>query len=255
MRLALLLIAVLFVAGCGASMAQEKPAAETATARIVVSWDGDPTKGVFDLRDGTGVVDGAILTVDAVYHPIEKAYYVPIEKQPAGARGKRWLKSPREDWDPFLLAPLADEPEELLAFLGTAERGEAVGEGEERGEPVTYYTATVRMEEFIAAQAPDRRAELEEVYVDWEGMVFQLALDSEGRFRRAEVAFPEQEVLLIEIFDYGVAVDARAPDPSTVLTWAEYEKLLLAECERLKEQGREKELPHCYSCGVAEGEA
>ena len=53
--------------------------------------------------------------------------------------------------------------------------------------------------------------------------------------------------------DAGV-VDARGPDPSTVLTLAEYEKLLEAECERAKKQGRENEVAHCASCSAGEGE-
>lgn len=246
MRFVPLLVSTLLVAGCGAAMSQENPAAEASTARIVVSWGGDAREGVFDLRDGTGIVDGAILTVDAVYEP--------IENQLIGGRAKRWLKSPRAAWDPLLMEPIADGPEELFAFLRSAERGDPVTEGKERGEPVTYYAATVRMDAFLATLSPAERAELSDYYADWEGAVFQLALDSDARIRRAEFAFADGEELLIEIFDYGVEVDARAPDPSTVMDWEDYEKLLREECERLKKQGREKTKPHCYSCGVAEGE-
>lgn len=247
MRVVPIVVSAFLLAGCGAAMSEE-PAAETGSARIIVSWSGDAREGVFDLRDGTGVVDGAILTVDSVYEPIE-------DQLIGGPRGKRWLKSPREAWDPLLMEPIAGGPVELLVFLRSAEKGEPTTEGEERGEPVTYYAATVRMDEFIAAQPPDRRAELEEVSADWEGMVFQLAIDSQDRIRRAEFAFGGDEELLIEIFDYGVEVDARAPDPRTVMDWEDYERLLREECERLKKQGREKERPHCYSFGVAEGEA
>jgi hypothetical protein len=248
MRLIPLVVSVFLLAGCGAAMSEE-PAAETNTARIIVSWSGDGREGVFDLRNGTGIVDGAILTVDAVYEPIEDQLIAER------GRGKRWLKSPREEWDPLLMEPIAGGPVELLTFLRSAEKGEPTTEGEERGEPVTYYAATVRMDEFIAAQPPGRRADLEEVRADWEGMVFQLAIDSQDRIRRAEFVFAGDEELLIEIFDYGVEVDARAPDPSTVMDWEDYYELLREECERLKKQGREKEKPHCYSCGVAEDEA
>ena len=247
MRIIPLLLGTLLLAGCGASMSEQQAAVETNTARIIVSWSGDAREGVFDLRDGTGIIDGAILTVDAVYEP--------IENQPIAIGGKRWLKSSREAWDPLLMAPLADGPQELLAFLRSAEKGEPVTEGEERGAPVTYYAATVRMDEFAAGLTPAERAELSDYYADWEGLVFQLALDSDDRIRRAEFIFADDETLSIEIFDYGVAVDARAPHPRTVATWEEYEQVLRAECERLKKQGREKERPHCYSCGVAEGEA
>jgi hypothetical protein len=248
MRFVPVLISALFLTGCGAAMAEEQLAAETATARIVVSWgEEEVIDGAFDLRDGTGVADSRIFTADAVYEP--------IEIQPTGSLAKRWLKSAREDSDPFFLEPIAGLPQELLAFLETAEKGEPVTEGEERGEPVTYYAATVRMEEFIATLPASARAELEEVYAEWEGVSFQLAVDSDGRFRRAEFAFGDYEDLQIEIFDYGIPVNAKAPDPRTVLSWEEYAKLLEAECERAKKEGRENEVPHCASCGAGEGEA
>jgi hypothetical protein len=246
MRLVPLLIGALLLTGCGAAMAEQQPAAETDTARIVVSWDGDPTEGVFDLVNGTGVSGGAILTPDAVYER--------IEIQLTEARGKRWLKLPPDAWDPFLLAPLALTPRHLLALLETADKGEPVGEGEVRGDPVTHYAATLRLDAYLATLTPAERAEVSDYYADWEGLSFQLAIDEHDRFRKAEFAFGDGEDLVIEIFDYGVPVDARSPDPSTVLTPQEYAKLLEAECERLKKEGRENEVPHCASCGAGEEE-
>lgn len=247
MRVLTLLIGALLLTGCGAAMAEEQPAAvERDTARITVSWGDEPVVGAVNFRDDTGVLGETILTVDALYEP--------LPQQLVDSRAsRRWLKSPRE-WDPLMLAPLANGPRDLLAFLEAAERGEATTEGEERGEPVTYYTATVRIDRFMASLPPERRSELVEIQSEWDGMAFQLAVDSAGRFRRAEFAFAEYETLTIELFDYGLTVDARAPDPSTVLTWDEYEKLLRVECERAKRQGRENEVPHCARCGAGEGE-
>ncbi|MGH2920718.1 MAG: hypothetical protein ACRDKU_01445 [Gaiellaceae bacterium] len=247
----MLAVSALALAGCGAAPSPEQPAAEADTARIIVSYDEyADVEGVFDLRSGSGVIDGpgpeAILTLDAAYQA--------MEEQLASAGEKRWLKSPRDMFDPLLVSPVADGPEELLAFLASADRGEPVGEGEVRGEPVTHYAATVRMDEFLATLTPVERADLNDYYAEWEGTVFQLAVDSQGRFRRAEFAFWDFEEIVIEIFDYGVEVDAKAPDPSTVLSWAEYEELLRAECERLKKKGLEKTKPHCFSCGASEGE-
>ena len=246
MRVLMLLIGALLMTGCGAAMAEEQPAAATDTARVVVSWDDDPTEGVFDLVNGTGVSSGAIVTPDAVYEP--------IELRPLGALGKRWLRLPPHAWDPFLLAPLAFTPDDLLALLEKAERGEPVGEGEVRGDPVTHYAATLRLDAYLATLTPAERAEIGDYYADWEGLSFQLAIDEHHRFRKAEFAFGDGEDLVIEIFDYGIPVDARAPDPSTVLTSQEYAKLLEAECERAKKAGHEDQVPHCASCGAGEGE-
>jgi hypothetical protein len=247
MRAVLLIVCALLLAGCGASMA-EQPAAETKTARIIVAWGEDAREGVFDLQDGTGVIEGSILTADAVYEP--------VDAQLIGNGKKRWLKSPREHWDPLFMEPIADGPRRLLTFLRTAEWGEPTTAGEERGEPVTYYAATVRMDEFMAQAnlTPEEREELSDVYADWQGVTFQLAVDGDDRLRRADFSWGDGEDLVIEIFDYGVAVDATAPDPRTVIEWEDYEKLLRAECERLKKKGLEKTRPHCFSCGAAEGD-
>jgi hypothetical protein len=247
MRFVPALISVLFLTGCGAAMAEEQPAAETGTARIVVAWGEDAREGVFDLRDDTGVIEGSILAADAVYEP--------IDSQLIGGGEKRWLKSPREYWDPLFLEPLAGGPRQLLAFLRSAEWGEPVTEGRERGEAVTYYLATVRMDEFMAGLTPAEREEVREVYEDWQGLTFHLAVDADDRIRRADFAFGDSDELRIEIFDYGIEVDAKAPDPVTVIEWEDYEKLLRAECERLKKKGLEDTRPHCFTCGATEGEA
>lgn len=245
MRVVPLLLSALLSAGCGAAMS-EQPAAETDTARVVVAWGEDAREGVFDLRDGTGVVERSILTADAVYEP--------IDSELIGSSEKRWLKSPREYWDPLFLEPLAGGPQQLLAFLRSAEWGEPVTEGRERGEPVTYYLATVRMDEFMAGLTPAEREEVREVYEDWQGVTFHLAVDADERIRRADFAFGDSDELRIEIFDYGIEVDATPPDPRTVIEWEDYEKLLRAECERLKKKGLEQTKPHCFTCGAAEGE-
>lgn len=245
MRAAALLFGLLLLAGCGTAMAEE-PAADSDTARIVVAWGEDAREGVFDLRDGIGTIEGSILTADAVYEPIDS---------PLVGRGQaRWLKSPRENWDPLFLEPVADGPQRLLQFLRSAEWGEAGTEGEERGEPVTYYLATVRMDKFMADLPPAEREEVDEVYADWEGVTFTIAVDGDDRIRRADFAFGGDDSLRIEIFDYGVEVNATAPDPRTVIEWEDYYKLLREECERLKKKGLEKTKPHCFSCGAAEGE-
>jgi hypothetical protein len=247
MRFVPLFACALLLTGCGASMA-EQPAAETNTARILVAWDGDAREGVFDLRDGTGVVERSILTADAVYEP--------IDEELIGNGKKRWLKSPREYWDPLFMEPIADGPQRLLTFLRSADWGEPTTEGMERGEPVTYYAATVRMDEFMAQAnlTPAEREEVSDVSAEWDGLTFQLAVDGDDRIRRADFAFGDDSNLRIEIYDYGVEVNAVAPDPRTVIEWEDYEKLLRAECERLKKKGLEKTKPHCFSCGATEGE-
>jgi hypothetical protein len=250
------------LAGCGSAPSAEEAVSNAAgktsaerTARIVVSFDGSPSvEGAFDFADQEGVLNPhvgagpAIVTDAAVYTSVDDDLISTSSR-------KRWLLHSRDDFRPLMIDPFADTPSELLEFLNPAGQAQLVGEGEERGEPVKRYSALLDVQR-IARRGADARTDLDYYWPEWEteGVPFQIALDSEGRIRRAELVLTDGEELTVELFDYGVEVDATPPDASKVLTWAEYEKLLRKECESLKKKGLEKTKPHCFSCGVAEGE-
>ena len=196
-----------------------------------------------------------IINPDFVYEQISDDLLIE------SSRGPKWLR-----WDSsvmggaMLLDPIATSTTELFAFFSAAGAPTEIGEGEERGEPVTRYAATVDIERFLATVPLDARAERDTLFDYWpdfpsEGVPVQLALDSAGRLRRADLVTYEGEEIVVEIFDYGIEVEAAAPTKDDVSTWAAYEKLLRAECEQLKKQGLEKTRPHCFSCGAGEGEA
>jgi hypothetical protein len=263
------LVLALLVVGCGAAPSPEQAVsdtgektAEAGSARIVVLDAGYETvRGAFDFADGSGVLDPSettprtIITPDFVYELISDDLLIESSRRPP------WLKWESSAKPLMLLEPFASSPRELFAFFSAANAPEEVGEGEERGEPVTRYAATVDIERFLATVPADVRADVRDAFLDYwpesatEGVPLQLALDSDGRLRRADVVTYDGEEIVVEIFDYGVEVDATAPPASEVITWAEYEKLLRKQCESLKKKGLEETKPHCYSCGVAEGEA
>jgi hypothetical protein len=272
MRVVPILVLALLVAGCGAAPSPEQAVsdtgeqtAEAGSARIVVSYDRVETVGgAFDFANGSGVLDASettqrtIITPDFVYELISDELLIQSGRRP------KWLKWELSAMPPMLLEPFASSPRELFAFFAAANAPEEVGEGEERGEPVTRYAATVDTERFLAAVPADVRADLRDAFLDFwpesatEGVPVQLALDSDGRLRRADVVTYDGEEIVVEIFDYGVEVGATAPPASEVITWAEYEKLLRKECEALKKKGLEKTMPHCVggcSAGEGEGEA
>jgi hypothetical protein len=269
MRFSPLLILALLLVGCGAAPSPEQAvpdtgekAAEAGSARIVVSYEHEETvKGAFDFAAGTGVLDPSetaqrtILNPDFVYEQISDELLIESSRRP------KWLKWESSVMAPMLLDPFADSPTELFAFFSAASAPSEIGEGEERGEPVTRYAATIDIERFLVTVPADVRADMREAFLDYwpesatEGVPAQLALDSDGRLRRADVVSYDGEEIVVEIFDYGVEVDATAPAKTEVITWAEYEKLLRKECESLKKKGLEKTKPHCFSCGAGEGEA
>lgn len=270
MRLAPLLVFVLVLVGCGGAPSPEEAVSDTGaktadagTARIAVGFDGAvETSGAFDLEDGTGVLGGdrphTIITADASYERLSDERVIsPITSS------KRWLKWEKGVLVPLALAPVADSPADLLAFLGSAGEVREVGSGEERGEPVTRYSAVLDLERFLAgtpsAERDDVRYALNDFWPGWEtaAPAVQLALDAQGRLRRADLMLGDGsgEVASFEFFEYGVTVDATPPPAEEVVTWAEYEELLRQECEALEKKGLENSMPHCVGgCSAGEGE-
>ena len=269
MRFSPLLVLALVLAGCGAAPSPEQAVsdsgqkgAEAGSARIVVSYEHQETvSGAFDFAAGTGVLDPNETTQPTIINPDFVYERVSDELQIESSRRPKWLKWESSEMTPLLLEPFADSPTELFAFFSAANAPAELGEGEERGEPVTRYAATIDSERFLATVPPDVRADMRDAFLDYwpesatEGVPVQLALDSDGRLRRADLVSYDGEEIVVEIYDYGVEVDATAPDPSDVMTWAEYDQLLRKECEDLKKKGLEKTRPHCFSCGAGEGEA
>ena len=269
MRFSPLLILALVLAGCGAAPSPEQAVSDTGeqatragSARIVVSYDrAETVSGAFDFVSGTGVVDPSPNTQGMIINPDFTYERIPGELLIDSSRRPKWLKWETSVMAPMLLDPVVNSAGELFAFFSAANAPAEVGKGEERGEPVTRYAATIDIDRFLATVPAAGRADLREVFLElWpesgtEGIPVQLALDSDGRLRRADLVTDDGEEMAVEIFDYGVEVDATAPATTDVITWAEYEKLLRKECESLKKKGLENTKPHCFSCGAGEGEA
>ena len=258
----------LALAGCGAAPSPQaavsgsgEKGTDAQTARIVVTDDDMVTlSGAFEL-DGVGAtlddlyLEGGktIWTEDAVYEPIPFALDAPTLSH------VRWIKSDTTDYEPLLPVP-SRRPADTLAFLATGADVREVGRGEERGEPVRRYSATLRPTRFLEGLPPERRdavrETLDDYWLDWEtGVPVELALDSKGRLRRADLVIYEEEPLVIEIFDYGVDVDATAPPAGEVITRAEYEERLRRLCDQLEDKGLAESKPYCgLHCNAGEDE-
>jgi hypothetical protein len=269
MRSLPLLVLALVLAGCGAAPSPEQAVsdtgektAEAGSARIVVSYAGYETvRGAFDVADGSGVLDSSATTPRTIINPDFVYELISDELLIESSRRPTWLKWESIVKPLMLLEPFASSPRELFAFFSAANAPEEIGEGEERGEPVTRYAATIDIELFLTTVPADVRPDMREAFLDYwpdadtVGVPVQLALDSDGRLRRADLVTYDGEEIVVEIFDYGVEFDATPPPENEVLSWAEYEKLLREECEDLKRKGLEKTKPHCFSCSAGEGEA
>lgn len=119
------------------------------------------------------------------------------------------------------------DPSRMLAFLrGVSGRVDEIGEEEVRGVETTHYKLTIDLEK-VARETPEQRTALREaiersgvqripaeVWVDDEGFVRRVKLLYEnvrvGGERKAEMA------VSMDLYDFGVDVDARPPPPNQV---------------------------------------
>ena len=262
-----LALLALAVAGCGVTPSPQSAisgAVGTTTSagssRLVVSFDGDPSfTGAFEYEHGTGVVDGGedspamIVTENAVYEDMSDWEEPFLE-----LGNKRWLEYPPGDVPLALLDPFVSTPPDLFELVEATKDAARVGPGEERGEAVTRYTATLDVERFVARVPVAERAELREMFVElWpraleDGVLLRMALDSKGRLRRLELTIEDEGDVTFELFDYGIDVRAMPPPPDEVMTNAEYVKLMEQKMREECEKAGIKLEPgqtHCGACG------
>jgi hypothetical protein len=257
----------LAVAGCGVTPSPQSAVSgavgtttSAGSSRLVVSFDGDPSfTGAFEYEHGTGVVDegspGLIITEHAVYEDISDWEDGEVDLQ---LGNKRWFEYPPGDVPLALFDPLVSVPRDLFELVEATKDAVRVGPGEERGEPITRYTATLDLERFIAGAPVEERADLREMILDlWprasqDGVLLRMALDSEGRLRRLDLTVEDGEDVTFELFDYGLDVRATAPPPDQVMTYVEYEQLMERRMREECEKAGIKLKPgqtHCGACG------
>jgi hypothetical protein len=270
MRHAVLLAVALALAGCGVAPTPQQAlsdstgkTASAGSSRILVTADGEPYfRGAFEYDRGTGFVDAfdgqsaMIVTEEAVFEELDSDALAGLEV------GKvRWLSYPRESAPLSILDPLAATPADLFELLEAAKEPNRAGSGEERGEPVTRYWATLDVADFIARVPVGEREGMREFFVDvWptslrDGVALDFALDSKGRIRRLDLTFAEGETFVVELFDYGLDVQATPPPAEQVMAYSEYEQLIQKrmreECEKRGVKLAPGQL-HCGDCGGEE---
>ena len=152
------------------------------------------------------------------------------------SQGKEWIRidagamAADMGIDLSQIEQLGNDPRQQLAYLtGVSDDIEEVGEDDVRGEKVTRYRGTARMDlmfEQLEAQAVvdvDRlRQQVEQLGI--EEIPFDVWIDDEGRARRMEMTMPTPPEagagdvrVAIEMFDFGTAVDVQPPSPEITL--------------------------------------
>jgi hypothetical protein len=259
----LLALAVLGFAAAAEPAAPDTVAAKAAeatlsagTARFVVS-DWDRRSGAIDLGNETAVLNRRGWIVGT------HASYVRLMRREAAVLGisrKRWLEQPGDGYslvdDPFLTGTRS-----LFDVIARAERVQALGPGMERGTPVQRYSAKVPLEAFVAAlpafvkETPPAKKPMDDPGpTSWrdylvnyrgaapDGQSIELAVDAQERIRRVRLNLFGPTT--VELYDYGVRVDASAPQANEVISSSTYEKLKSDYCS----SPRRQTLPRPYPC-------
>ena len=188
---------------------------------------GRVTLDLGDGAQGSSVATSTVAFVDSVVY-----YQLPAGLIPGG---KRWLQIDLQsianasslDFGPLLQGSQADPSQYLLWLAALGPDVTRLGEEEVRGVPTTRYRALVdlvRLEE----QAPPGREDEWRAYVETlqsrlgvEAVPVEIWVDGDGLIRRLhhEYVFAAEgssTAVTMELYDFGVQVDATAPPPGQV---------------------------------------
>src|SRR5918996_2161386 len=179
------------------------------------------------------VTTSTVLFVDSVVY-----YRLPDGLLPGG---KRWLQIDLQsvadasslDFGPLLQGSQADPSQYLLWLAALHPDVTTLGEDEVRGVPTTRYRAQVDLER-LEEQAPPGREDEWRAYVETlqgrlgvEAVPVEIWVDGDGLIRRLrhEYAFAAEGstiAVTMELYDFGVPVEAAAPPPGQVAAIADF---------------------------------
>lgn len=253
MRLALVLLSTLVLAGCGSTAASledsaEATSAETSRFEMEYRLSGAPVKSNFAVQM-SGVFDfpneraGMEISGDMPFFGEEDISWT--EFRLIGKTGYiRWVVKGTPYWVKGDASESSGRPTELLIplpgtlttptdvltrVLGASDDNAEIGREEIRGTDTTHYRARVDVKELqkqLRADDQDRHVE------DVGGPRFipvELWIDDESRLRRItilekEEGDPVKLTMTVELFDYGVEVHVQPPSGEVILE-EEFNKL------------------------------
>jgi hypothetical protein len=223
------------------------------SARLVVSYSGSAIlSGAANLRNETAVLDDhSIFGADRIFQPLR-----PQEADALGISEKRWVKT--DGHQPLVEDPFIPDLKSFFDLLAAADDVRFLGYGEERGVSVRRYSARLGREAFLNLLPPTmqdfrgkpgtpyeiKTRDYFDNYFGWDkrGEPIELAVDSRGRVRRANLALPS-EPLAIQFYDFGVAVNVTPPSAPQVIASEKYERLKSAYCSDPARQERPRKPP------------
>jgi hypothetical protein len=171
-------------------------------------WDAH---AVYAAENGELDFDILIVGQDSWFRYEQAAFAMPA--------GKRWVLS-------------ADDSEaggmtmgEVASFLRDADDVERKGETTIRGMRVTYYAGRANARDAAERSGPEKWERWKRKFGDGDIMVnVEAWIDEDGLPRRLAVDYRAVSIR-VDVLEYGVPVDIRAPSPGTTITEAEFDRV------------------------------
>ena len=231
----LLTAATLLVAGCGSEPASfegsDDALKDASSSRVEWKMEGKDVPEWASMRS-TGSIDYAKNRAELVMHGesdsapearlllVDRDSYMGVE---AGGT-MHWLKQEVDGAtgaQAFFPGAGGTSPERLLeALTESSTKVEELGSEEIRGVSATHYRAHLNKAK-LAAEGNRGEPGLVDAWIDEEGLP-----------RRIRISFGGEtdSGFVMELFDFGVAVDVEAPPADEVVSEDEFDKLMDEEC-------------------------
>jgi hypothetical protein len=231
--------ALLLLAGCGSDPSSFEGTSEelkdAGTSRVEWRLEQDPAETF--LPSGMGTIDYAKQRGELVFvvkgrknkESMEmRALYIGRDSYMAVPYHGKTLWQKVHNYEPtgpdrFAPGPGGPRPDEVLdLLLESSTKVEQVGNDEIRGVSADHYRAHID-DKVVADDA---------ALYGPKGLVIDAWIDDEGLLRRIRIPFggAHGPVEVIDLYDFGVAVDLEAPRADEILSEEEFEKLMEKEC-------------------------
>jgi hypothetical protein len=256
MRRALALVPIaLLVAGCGSepsafdkSGEQLKDAGssriEWKVEQAEPKWPFSAAVGSIDYVHNRGELIVGLKSEASPKTELRTLFIGRVSYMGAPYRGKvLWQKSTEKEAtgvDRLEPGTGGSRPDEVLDLLiKSSDKVESLGNDEIRGVSAEHYRAHI--DEKVIGES--------RILYPPGGLVIDAWIDDEGLLRRIRIPFggDKDPVEVIDLYDFGVAVEVEAPPADQVVSEKEFNRLIEAECVASKRAGDED--PWCFLFG------
>jgi hypothetical protein len=255
----LALVLVPLAAGCGAQASSRGASDETVptdanSSRIEMSVDGGgahpmtyAVQGAIDYANRRGEFSMSGPKIDS--EPAMRLLFIGRDAY-VGMKvlGKmRWQKESNyvsTGTDRFLPGPDSVSPSRVLAFLKKFSSDvEMVGDESVRGVKTKHYQARVDTKKLGGKDLGMRHKLVVDAWIDGNGLARRLRIPFGGN---------DAPVAVVDLFDFGVGVDAQAPPADAIVPEDEFARLAEQECKQEHRESGESTICRIFTATLVE---